>query len=370
MVVAVIVRVSMTSPRRGSVYPVFATAGQAFADGRPLYENTDGAFRYAPIWATFFSLSRHVDQQWASIGWRLMNLVVFVWGAIRFQRHFFSHWSPAQLCLWWCLMLPICLGSFNNAQANLLLLGLLLGATATFAEDRWLLSGLLLAVAISLKIYPIALALLLLLVRPRRLFPPLVFGLMLLAALPFAFQSSEYVLSQYRSWYHSTTGDLRIDRDISDTNRDVWLLLRITHAPVDYHFYQVMQLISALVLAAWTWFNRKQIIHQASSSRKLILLFSFAVTWMLVFGPASESSTYALVAPMMAMAVVLCMTTPQTILNRFGVAVSFILMIVAHLGSAFPNGTVPHEFGIHPVSTILLADVIPLLSHLQSDHSD
>ncbi len=363
MVVAVLIRVAVSPVTKSSVYPVFATAGQAYAQGKPLYTNKEGAFRYAPGWAAFFAVGNDVPQQVTSSIWRLLNLAVLIWAAYRFQRRFFPHWSNAQLSLWWLLMFPICLGSFNNAQANLLLLGLLMGAIVTFAENRYTLCGILLAIAISLKIYPIALALLLLLVQPRKLLLPLVIGLLLIAGLPFVFQDASYVLEQYRSWFHSTTGDLRIDRDISDTNRDVWLLIRITHLPLEYTGYQLLQLLTALALATWTWFNRQAIMNPVTANERLIQLFSLAITWMLVFGPATESSTYALVAPTLAMAAVLILTTPQTLLMRFIVSISYLLMLIAHLGSAVTNGTVPHEYGIHPISTLLLAACIPLLQY-------
>lgn len=369
MVVTVLIRVTFSPITKSSVYPVFDTAGKAFSQGKSLYSSREGAYRYAPGWATLFALGNNVPQQVTSSIWRLLNLAVLICAAFRFQRRFFPHWSNAQLSLWWLLMFPICLGSFNNAQANLLLLGLLMGSLVRFAEQRYTLCGFLLAFAISLKIYPIALALLLLLIQPKKLLIPLIIGMLLIAGLPFVFQDAGYVIEQYQSWIQSTTGDLRIDRDISDTNRDVWLLIRITHFPLEYTGYQILQLFTALSLAAWTWFNRHAIMNVASANDRLIQLFSLAITWMLVFGPASESSTYALVAPTLAMAGVLILTTPQPLLVCFSVAVSYLLMLVGHLGSAFPNGTVPHEYGIHPIATLLLAVCVPLL-HYPTRESD
>jgi Glycosyltransferase family 87 len=363
MVASVLIRVAVSPVTKSSVYPVFATAGKAFSEGKPLYASREGAYRYAPAWAAFFALGNDQPQQVTSSIWRLLNLAVLIWAAYRFQKWFFPLWNNVQISTWWFMMFPICLGSFNNAQANLLLLGLLLGAIVTFGEKRYTLCGILLAIAISLKIYPIALALLLLLVQPKKLLIPLIIGLLLIAGLPFLFQDAGYVLDQYRCWFNSTTGDLRIDRDISDTNRDVWLLIRITHLPLEYTGYQILQLLSALALAAWTWFNRHAIMNATTANNKLIQLFSLAITWMLVFGPASESSTYALVAPTLAMAVVLICTTRQSLFLRLGVALSYLLMLVAHLGSAFPNGTVPHEYGIHPIASLLLAACVPLLHY-------
>lgn len=362
LVVAVTIRVSLAPVKRGSVYPVFATAGQAFAEGKPLYGSHEGAFRYSPGWATFFSIAKDVPQQVASMVWRMLNLAVFIWAAYRFQRQFFSHWSNSQLCLWWCFMFPFCLGSFNNAQANLLLLGLMMAAIVTFANGRWTLCAIVLALAISLKVYPIALALLLVMLQPMRLFLPLLISIIAVLALPFAFQDSNYVLEQYQSWYRTSAGDLRIDKDISDTNRDLWMLIRISHAPLEYRAYQILQLLAALGLAVWTWFSRSKLLHQPMANVQLIKLFSLAITWMLVLGPASESSTYALVAPTLAMAGVLILTTQQSLLTKILVTLSFLLMLVAHLGSAFPNGTVPHEYGIHPIATMILALAVQTMS--------
>ena len=84
-----------------------------------------------------------------------------------------------------------------------------------------------------LKIYPVALALLLVLVYPRRLGLRLLLALALLAALPFLMQEPGYVLRQYQLWYERVAhGDsYRRCWPLVDGYRDLWQIIRAWEMP-------------------------------------------------------------------------------------------------------------------------------------------
>lgn len=353
LVLIVAVRVYL-SPTKGTVYPIFDKAGQAFVDGTPLYGDLHYLYRYAPVWAAFFSLGNGLPLAVSGTLWRVLSLLIFAWAAYRFQRYFFPQWSDVQRTLWWILMLPFCFGSYNNGQANILLLGLLLASIVTFAERRYWLCGWCLAVAINLKIYPIALALLLLLLQPLALLPALLIGLALLGVLPYAFQSVAYVNGEYKNWISSTTSDMRIDHDVSEGNRDGWQLARLILPSIDYRIYQALQAATALGLAVWTWLSRRQQAEPQANRLFLLKLYNLATIWMLVMGPSSESSTYALLAPLTALAMVLILTTPCSPSLKWLTILSFSLMFIAHLGATMTFTLKLHGWGIHPIGTLLM----------------
>jgi hypothetical protein len=360
VVVIILIRVAV-QPHKSTVYPTFSLAGQHFVQGEPIYGHSAAIFRYSPAWAAFFSLGNDLHVLVPNYTWRLLNLAVLLWGGFRFQRHFLPQWSLLQQSLWWTLMFPLCYGSFNNAQANLLLLGLLMAGLTFFAQRRYWLSGFYWAVTISMKVYPVALPLLLLLLEPLAVLGPLLVWLALLGLLPFGFQSASYVMSEYRHWAAFSFGDLRVEKDLSDSNRDAWMLFRLSRLPLNYFWYQLIQAITAVSLAFWTWLNRSFLKTITTANIQFLKLFNLAIAWMLIFGPASESSTYSLAAPLASYSMVTLLTLSTTMLERVLILLSCLLMLLAHLGSAFTYTSMLHAWGIHPIAAIILATTVHLL---------
>src|SRR5437868_1652934 len=66
---------------------------------------------------------------------------------------------------------PGALLSLNNGQLNLPVIGLLLVMVAAAARERWTLAAVVAAGAVLLKIYPVAVALLLAVQHPRKFGP-------------------------------------------------------------------------------------------------------------------------------------------------------------------------------------------------------
>src|SRR5262249_44686668 len=142
------------------------------------------------------------------------------------------------------LLVPLALGSLNNGQPNLLLAGLLLAAVAAAAHGRWALCAACVALATAVKVYPLALGLLLAAAYPRRLGGRRPLALALLAGLPFLLQEPGYVARQYGLWLArvATTDEARRYWPAAMAYRDLWLLLRLAHVPVPLGAYQALQL--------------------------------------------------------------------------------------------------------------------------------
>ena len=122
-------------------------------------------YRYAPLVSVLFVPFGLLPDGLGGALWRLINYTCFFGSFAWFQRVVLPGANDlgdkAKAALW-LLLLPLSLGSMNNGQANVLLVGLLLAAAAAVVTERWTLAASLLAGACLLKVYPLAIALLML----------------------------------------------------------------------------------------------------------------------------------------------------------------------------------------------------------------
>ncbi len=122
-------------------------------------------FLYPPFFAlVFYPFSTDLAGTVAGpIAWMLINLAVFFTGIMAFLETLggtviFRRWRYAAALL---LVANELLGATLAGQANALVAGLMLWSCAFYLRDRPAGSGILLALAASLKVYPIALLLIL-----------------------------------------------------------------------------------------------------------------------------------------------------------------------------------------------------------------
>src|SRR5207245_11703816 len=99
--------------------------------------------------------------------------------------------TRSQQALLFLLAVPLSIGCLNNGQSNVLIIALLLGATAAIQMGRWNLAAGCLALAVLFKIYPIALGLLFSLLFPRKFGSRFFLALLLGLVLPFLLQNPE-----------------------------------------------------------------------------------------------------------------------------------------------------------------------------------
>src|SRR5262249_51258876 len=118
-------------------------------------------------------------------------------------------------------------------------------------------------------------------------------------ALPFLLQRPAYVAGEYATWFRLLAADDRSDWPLAISYRDVWLLCRLWQVPLTLRGYLVIQLLAAAGVAAlclagrWVGWPKR---------RLLTALLLLGTCWMTVFGPATESCTYILLAPALAWA--------------------------------------------------------------------
>jgi hypothetical protein len=257
-----------------------------------------------------------------------------------------------QIAVLFLLTAPLSIGCLNNGQSNVLLIGLLLAGVAAVGSECWSIGAACLALASLIKVYPVALGLLLSAVYPRKFGGRFLLALGIGAVLPFLFQHSTYVAQQYRHWYELLLADDRVDRPVSMMcSRDLWLLIRVFQLPLSFGFYRGIQLVLAgavalLCLAGrWTGWPAR---------RLQTMLFGLGIGWMVLCGPATESCTYILLAPVLAWAVLEAWSEPRPMWSRVIPWCSLCLFGVTQTGSWFPAEVRMPFLGLLPLAGLIL----------------
>ncbi len=318
---------------KASVYPDFSSAGRHWVDGAPLYVRGGvHEFRYSPLIAAFFVPFDLLPSRLGEFLWRSINFIAFVGGlyfccAAGVPRKL----STAEMCAVFLLVIPISLGSLNNAQSNPLVLGLMLIAVAGVVSGGWTLAAITIALATCFKLYPVALGLLLVLLFPRRMGWRLLVALAAAAVLPFVMQRAVYVMDQYTVWVHYLSTEDRQRGPIADWYRDFRALWRVYVTTMTPRTYLIIELITGAVIALLCLIAR---LRRLPIPLLMGFTLSLAVCWMTALGPATESATYILLAPPIAWGLL-----EKNRFLRSGYALVLGLFIVSQLAlNIGPNG--------------------------------
>jgi hypothetical protein len=361
-------------PHRSTVYPIFAKAGEQWRSGASLYLDNQGKprlqqFRYSPAVAAVYAPFSVLSLALGGLLWRLLNLgaylFAFAWAMDALDPD--GAWStPRRRALLWLLLVPLSVGSLNNAQSNPLVTGAMLLAVAGAARQHWNLVALGITVACLFKIYPIALGLLLVVAFPRQLGWRLAFGLLAGFALPFVLQRPDYVYEQYRDWICILVVEDRTSGPLDTAYRDLRLLLCQLGLPLSRSAYVLVQLGAALgaALVVRRWATAGWPVPSL-----LRAVFGLAVCWMLLCGPATESCTYILLAPVLAWMLLDLVTERQQAwiigLKLAGFAILLGCVVVCW----FSWGRDVHKLGVQPFATVLVLLAL-LLDHAHAPASN
>jgi hypothetical protein len=349
LVAAVGARVLLaSSPRSHSVYPIYSHAGLAWRAGDDLYAPVPDLdqFRYAPPVAAAFAPWSLLPDRFAGLLWRLLGVAAFLAGLGWWRRAVLPlDLSPNRRGVLLLAAAPLALQSLNNGQLNLPLIGLLLLGTAAVAAGRWNLAAGLIAAAVLLKVYPLAVGLLIAVVHPRRFGPRFAVALAAGLALPFVLQDPAYVAGQYRRWVWLLGADDRLHATLERSTRDLYLLLRVWLVPPGAVAYGVIQLGAAAGMALVCLAARGA---GWPARERLALVLDLGCLWMVLLGRGTESCTYTLLAP----------TAAGCLLRggRLGwvAAVSLGLLYATILRGAFPDDWRFQALGPQPFAALLL----------------
>jgi hypothetical protein len=331
-------RVLVVKHETHSVYLDFTGGGHHWLNSESLYaRGSEHEFRYSPLVAALFVPFDLLPPRIGEFLWRTINFAVFIGGLfyccrVALPRKLLAS-EAASIFL---LVIPLSVGSLNNAQSNPLLIGLLLIAVAAVMKNRWTLAALAVVIATYFKLYPIAVGLLLVLLYPKRFTWRLLVGLAVGALLPFLLQSASYVIDQYASWSHYLMTEDRQGGPIADWYRDLRAAWRVYIGHMSARQYLHVELAVAagiagiLLLGAWRRWPRNIL---------LTFLLALACTWMTPLGPATESATYILLAPAIAWMLVLSYGDPDARPWRIAYGIVFGMFVVCQAALWFgPHG--------------------------------
>lgn len=285
--------------------------------------------------------------------WRLLTAAIFIWAIFQWLKADINRRIPkSSYGLVFLLILPLSLGNFNNGQVNPMVIGLLMVAIVAADEKRWTLSAVALGFSAFLKIYPLSIGLLLVLLYPRQLGWRLALTLVLMGGVSFLLQRPAYVLEQYQRWFSTRAADdRRLNMDIAP--RDFAMLLRLVHIQLSAPAVLLLQMLAGAGAAAICVAGR---VLKWSEQRLLTCVFSLGTCWMLLFGPATEDATYAMIAPALAFALVEAFHQSTPWWMRILLCASFALLLFGLiLNSFFGLKKTPALMSVQPFGALLFA---------------
>jgi hypothetical protein len=345
------------APRNRYLYPVWAQAGERWTEGINVYFGPKGTtegwegFRYTPTVAVLFAPFHYLPERLGAAVWSMLNVGLFLGACFWWTRSGLpQRLTGRQAGMLFLLMLPLAFGNLNNGQTNSLVIALLLGCVTAAASERWNLAAVLMALAGALKVYPLAVGMLLAAVFPRRFAGRFLLALVGAALLPFFFQKSDYVAEMYVTWWQFVSGDDRKGLELKDGYRDLWLLFRVWHVPVTPRLYQGIQLgLAAGCALVCVWVR----VRGCSLNRLLTTVLSLGVAWMMLCGPATESCTFIQLSPVLAWAVLRDYEEKRRAAHVFSTA-SWWIFLVCVCAMFVPNVLQVHALGLHPLAVVLL----------------
>jgi hypothetical protein len=346
-------------PLRATTFGVYFTAGRAWRAAEPVYTSHRGmGFVYSPLSAAYFAAYSFFPMQIGAIVWLLTNVVLLVGGTYAVMREsVFNIASDRLRALVLLLMLPLSLPSLDVAQANSALIGLLLIAIAMAIRGRWTLCVIAICIATYFKIYPVVIGLVLCVYQPGKVAWRLAVALLAFGLLSFLMQNPHYVLTQYHEWIATRGADDRRLYSMTHAPLDLWyLLVRIGHLPVSQGAYVALQVLSGASIAvfcflSWRW----------PPERRLAGILLLCSCWIILVGPATESYTFAILAPAVSLGTVAAFGGRAPGLARGLVGLSVALLLLAELKSSFFSGWSNVVFnGLRPAAALALLGFVIL----------
>jgi Glycosyltransferase family 87 len=343
---------TLANPNRATAFTVYRLAGIHWLNAQHLYGDWRG-FVYSPLAAVFFTPFGLLPPRWGNLCWTWLNAAIFLLGVrALLSGSIYPGIKPRYHGIVYLLLVPLVLGNLDTGQANPTVIGLVLLAVAAVPAERWSLAALCVTAATYLKIYPLAVGLILFLMAPRRLGWRLFLALVVLGILPFLFQHWSYVSQQYHEWISTRSADDRRLYPIKDVPLDLWfLLVRLGHLPIPGFVYSAFQMLSGGAIALFCLVG---VWKDWPKERLLAGILALLCIWMTLCGPATELQTYVLLAPAIVLTVVNAVFASQPLWLRIGMLLVYLLMVLAVARTSF----LPSQKGlwiltIQPVAAIL-----------------
>jgi hypothetical protein len=348
-----VVRFACGGSHRPYAFNDYMLSGWHWMHAEYLYGNWRG-FVYSPVTASFFVPFSCLPRTLSYSLWLMVNAGALLGGlAALFKTNLLPGFNQKCVGITYLLLLPLALGNLDVGQANPLVVGLLMFAVAAVRVERWNLAALCVALPTFIKIYPLAVGMLICVLAPRRFVWRLLLALLLLAVVPFCFQHWSYVSAQYHAWIETRIADNRIHYPEKYVPIDLWFLLHwVCRLPLQPWSYTVIQAGTGSAMALLGVWGRWK---NWNIERLLIGLFFLGSIWMPLCGPATESHTYLLMVPALILAVVRSYHERQPVLLCALLSFALAFQLINHDSRTLYlfHFTLRWVFAAQPVSALI-----------------
>jgi hypothetical protein len=307
-----------------TVYPILAEGSVRWWSDLPLHgyiKKFDDIYRYSPTFAILFSPFASLPEWLGACLWGLLSIGAFV-GAMRVMARELlpGSWSIDRQGVFLGLTLVGASAGIWSGQSNALLIAAVIFAMQAIKRERWWMASFLLAFPVFIKLWPLAVVMLLAACWPKQLIWRFVLVAVAFALFPFLTRPPTVVIGQYQEWYESLTG---LQHDLRWPGyRDAWTIWegfgKIFHWQPSWpsRGFQALQLTSSVAVLGWCLWQKRRLEKKNTRGtglstpfftypvgNLLTAILSMWVIWQLLFGPGSEQITYGIIAPSAAWAV-------------------------------------------------------------------
>jgi hypothetical protein len=298
-----------------TVYPVLAEGSRLWWTEQPLHgyiKDLEDIYRYSPTFAILFTPLACLPEWLGACLWNLLSIGLFVAAMRVAARELLpGRRTTDREGVFLGLTLLGAMAGVWSGQSNALLISLVIFAMAAIKRERWWTACFLLAVPVSIKLWPLAVVLLLAACWPKQLSWRFAIVAAAFALFPFLTKPPSVVIWQYREWYESLIGP---QQHRWPGSRDAWTIWEqcgriFGWPPVSAAGYRALQLGTALAVLGWCLWQKRRLLSGAATinhvGELLTAVLSIWVSWQLLFGPGTEQITYGIIAPSTAWAVLM-----------------------------------------------------------------
>ena len=348
-------RVAIAKPTAQSVLPIYALGGERWWNAEPLYDPPPppmDVYRNPPGFAALFAPLSQLPPKLVGLGWRLFGITLFLVGLRRFLAAVSPvSLSPRAAATFWIVAALLVLPAFNNGQVNLSVAAAALLGTAAVVRRQWWRASTWLMLAVWLKVYPVALAGLIALLAPRRLSWRMPLVLLAFLAWPYAVRDSHYIGEQTEAFWAASQADERSEAPLDRTAKGWTYLVRVTTGHcADRRTVQSVAAIAGLLLAGVVLRAR---LRGGAAPELHGFTCCLGLLWMVLFGPATESNTYSILAPVGWLVAAPGLPRAARLVAGIGIG----LLLVAGFHSIVPNDPDFTLASLQPIGAFLLLGV-------------
>jgi len=255
-----------------TVYPVLSEGSKMWWTDQPLHariESRNDIYRYSPTFAILFTPFAALPEWLGACLWGLLSIGLFVAAMRILTREILpGNWTADRQGVFLGLTLLGAMSGIHSGQSNAILVATVIFAMVAIKYDRWWTASFLLAFAVFIKLWPLAVVLLLTACWPKQLSWRFAVVALAFALLPFFSRPPTTVIWQYQEWYESLVGPQQEHR--WPGFRDAWTIWEqlgpaFGSSPVwPSKGYQAAQLISAIVVLGWCLWQKRRLVSRES----------------------------------------------------------------------------------------------------------